>query len=1093
MWLTRVSIERRVTTIMIMIGIMVLGLAGLSRMPWDQFPQIELPYIFVTVPYPGAGPEEVEQGVVKPVEDAVSVITGVQKVESTCQENVGSVQIEFRYGTNLDAAASDVRDALDRAKALFPEDAKDPQLFKLNISAMPVMIIGITGERSPRELYRIVEDRIEPRLSQVPGTASVTVTGGEQREIQIRVRKERLDAVGMSLSQFAQYLAASNLKLPAGNLKVGSRDYTVRLLGEFATMEEIRRLDVPTPAGGTVPLATLAEVLDTSAEASTISRINQQPAVMISILKTSEANTVAVCDGARRELERLVGTDGKPGILPRDIKATISRDGSDRVRKSIHGVLEHLLLGGVFAGIVVFLFLHDIRATTIVCLTMPVAIIAAFAPVGLGFKFTLNMLVLMGFLVAIGAVVDDAVVVIENIHRHLETGEPPSSAALNGRVEIGSAAVAITLVDVVVFIPIALMGGIVGQIFYPFGLTVACTVLFSLFVCFTLVPSLSGWWFIRRDRRPTQLSAVGRVFQRLFDLWDRGFEGLRSAYRRLLRVAITHAYLTAIIAYALLAVVLFGLFPRLGFGMTPVVDSGTVNIDVESSPGTRLEYTDRIVRTIEQRLMDKNKYPEIEYLSATVGSLGGGMMGGSGSGGQYGNILITMYGRRERLRAHQRSDQQLAADLRVALADIPGATIRVAVTEARGGRGAEAPVQVHLLSSDLALLNRKAQEIRQKMAEIPGLLYVDTSSKPGRPEIRAIVDRSRLAQYGLVLADVAGNLRTGFAGATGTKFREAGDEYDIRVEFSESDKARVSDVADAVVGVTHTGQIVRLQDIATIQMAAGPSLIERADRERKVTVSAYIDPAVTNMRVVEAAVNGIIQGTDLGAVTWRWAGEAQMRQESFGRMGGALLLSIVLIYVLAAALYNSLLEPYNILLNLPVAMVGAVLGLLLARMQLTIVSILGIIMLMGIVGKNSILIVDFTNTLRARGRSRFDALMEAGPLRMKPVLMTTVITIAVLTPMALGRSEGSEFRAPLAVAVIFGLALATLVSLVLVPSTYVIWDNLSGFFTRLGRAVFSRGRGRSGGPAAVALGDPDVGDSPEPRAGADEEDSNGGQ
>jgi HAE1 family hydrophobic/amphiphilic exporter-1 len=1057
MWLTRLAINRRVTIAMIILGIMVLGLVGYSRMPWDRFPKVDLPYLFVTVPYPGAGPEEVEQGVVKPVEDQVSIVNRVKKVTSTCQEGVGTVSIEFEYGTNLDAAASDVRDAVDRAKALFPTDAKEPQLLKLDVSSLPVMTIGMTGQRDPRELYRLIDDKVKPVLGQISGVASVTITGGAQREIQIRVDKQRLDAVGMSLAQLSSYLTASNLKLPAGDLKEGLRDYTVRMMGEFQNMDEIRALEVPTPRGGIVRLDTLAQVLDTSAEPDTIARINQQPSVTLALQKQSDANTVSVCDGARAALAKLVGTDGHPGALPPDIKATIAQDSSEQVRESIYDVRDALLEGALLASFIVFLFLHNFRATLIVALAIPTSIICTFLPVGLGMGFTLNMMVLLGLALSVGILIDDSIVVLENIQRHLDSGEPPIAAAYNGRTEIGAAAVAITMVDVVVFVPVALMGGIVGQFFYSFGLTVAVCTLFSLLVSFTLTPSLAAWWFVRRDVPGAYVAAHRRAIQWFFDAWDHNFHRMERGYRRVLGAAVGHPWLTVGVAYAVLILTMGLLLPHLGGGMFPVTDQGMVQIDVESSPGARLSYTDSIVKTIEQRLGDKQQYPEIESISATTGELGSSAFGGSSSGTQYGNISLQLTKRRTRLAGHQRSDEQLATALRTALADLPGAAIRVNTVQGMGGGGGQAPIELDLMGNDLTELSGVSQQVTRKMEAIPGLRYVDTSSKPGRPEVQVRVDRDRLADVGLTLADVGANLRASYTGTTDTKFRDQGDEYDLRVELTTPDQDRVAGVADTVVGIGKQGQVVRVRDIASVVMASGPSRIDRLDRQRMVAVTAYNDPAVVSTRNAQTALESDLAQMQMGSVTWAWGSEVEMFLESFKFLFEAMALSILLVYMLTAALYNNVLEPFNILFNLPVAVVGAVVGLLLFGMQMTIISMIGIIMLVGIVGKNSILVVDYTNTLRQRGMSRHEALLTAGPHRMKPVLMTSLATIFGMIPTALAVNEGSEFRAPMAVAVIFGLALATGVSLLLVPATYVIWDNIAEGLTRLGRRLFVRG------------------------------------
>ncbi|HEY3396555.1 MAG TPA: efflux RND transporter permease subunit [Armatimonadota bacterium] len=1077
MWLTRLAINRRVTIAMVILGIMLMGLVGYTRMPWDQFPKVDFPYIFITMPYPGAGPEEVEQGVVKPVEDQVSIINKVKKVTSTCREGVGTVSIQFEYGTNLDAAASDVRDAVDRARVSFPTDVTDPpQLLKLNISALPVMRIGIVAQRDPRDLYRLVDDKIKPVLGQIPGVASVAVTGGAKREIQIRVDRQRLDAVGLTLSQLSKYLAASNLKLPAGDLKEGLRSYTVRVMGEFAGMDEIRALRLPTPNGGLVRVDSLAQVLDTSVEPETIARIDGQPSVGIAIQKQSDANTVQVCDAARAALEKLTGTEGKPGLLPADVKSIIAEDSSDKVRESIFDVLSALRDGAILASLIVFLFLHNVRATIIVALAIPTSIICTFLPIGMGFAFSLNMMVLLGLALSVGILIDDSIVVLENVQRHLNSGETPTAAAYNGRSEIGAAAVAITMVDVVVFVPIALMGGIVGQFFYAFGLTVATCTLFSLMVSFTLTPSLASWWFVRIDKLASAHGWFQRGVQWFFDGWDHNFSRLERRYRVVLSAAVHHPWITVGVAYTVLIFAFVFIFSNLGGGMFPVSDSGRVAVDVEASPGTRLAQTDRILRIIEQRLSDRQKYPEIVNMTATAGQGSGGAFGGGDAGGQYGYVFLEMSKRHARVSAGQRSDDQLAVQLRQDLADIPGATIRSNTVAGMGGGGA--PIQLDLMGDNLDELGRVAQDLARKLAEIPGLRYVDTSSKPGRPEVQLRVNRERLTELGLTLGDVAANLRGAYSGTTETKYRDAGDVYDLRVEASDQDTSKVTDVPDALVGVSPSGQVVRVRDIAAVVMSTGPSRIDRLNRQREVAVTAYNDSDVISISVATTKINALLDKAQMGGVTSSWGGDVEMFQESFRNLFGALALAIILIYMLTAALYNSVLEPFNILFNLPVAMVGAGLGLLICHMQLTIISMIGIIMLIGIVGKNSILVVDYANTLRKRGLPRTEALITAGPHRMKPVLMTSIATIGGMLPTALAVNEGSEFRAPMAVAVIFGLALATGVSLLLVPATYVIWDNLGELAGRLGHRLIGGHK-----PAAEPPPPPPSGDSTNPGEG----------
>ena len=1054
MWLTKFAINRRVTISMFILGFIILGLVGLSRMPWDLNPKVDFPVVTVTVPYPGANPEEIEQRVVRTLEDQVSVINGVDRVESQAQESVGSVTIRFRYGTDVDVAAADVRDALDRAKATFPDEVEAPSIFKLDIGAMPVITLGIVGQRPPRDLRKMVEDNIKPVLGQVPGVAAVSVSGGEVREIQILADRERLDAAQVSISSLAQQLGSQNLDVPSGSIKEGVRDYAVRALGQFQSMDEIRNLRIDTPKG-MLPLSDLATVEDTVVEPTTLARTNGEPAVALDVLKQSNANTVSVADGIKKKLEELLGTKQKVGLLPRDLKAIISYDGSTRVKEAIYDVRDALLWGALLAALVVFLFLHNFRGTLIVALAIPTCIMMTFLPIGMGFGFTLNMMVMLGLALSVGILVDDSIVVLENIDRHLQMGEQPAAAAYNGRTEIGAAAVALTSVDVVVYIPVAMMGGVVGQFFYAFGITVFTCTIFSLLIAFTLTPMLASWWYQRTDRRKGQRLGL---FGRFFAIFDRGYLALEHAYVRLLKPAIRHPYITVAIGYLTLIAVFVIIGPRLGQGAEffPRSDEGRVAIEVETAVGTRLEETDGIARQIETEVSNKQKYPEVTDVDVKVGQGGSAFMGMGNLGGRFATVNLTMTGRKERVRHKQRSDQQLAQDLRRTLASVPAATIKVNTAAGMGGPGG-ADIEYNVLGEDREAIDQAAAQLVAKLRPNKGLLYLDVSSKPGRPEVHVLIDRLRVADRGLTMAQVAGALRTAFAGDTSTKYREAGDEYDIRVQFRKFDRSQIADVGDLFVGMSKSSkggngggdskdQPVRLRDVAEIEMSSGPSRIERYNRQRKVSVTASRGPDLpaqaASMIVDKAAADIKIPG-----VTFGWTGEIQMMQESFGFMGQAMLLSLILVYLVTAALYNHVLEPLNVMLTLPMAIVGALLGLYICHMSISVVAIIGFIMLMGIVGKNAILLVDYTNTLRQRGLSRLEALETAGPHRMQPILMTTMACIMGMMPTAIALNEGSEWRAPMAVAVIFGLALSTLLSLLIVPASYCIWDSVGNFFT----------------------------------------------
>ncbi len=1071
---------------MVILFLLVMGISAFRDMPWESNPDVELPYISVFVPYPGAGPEEIEQRIIIPLEDAISVIEGVDTVSSTAFENGAQIVVGFELEVDQDVAASDVRDALDRTRAQFPDNAEQATLYKINIGAMPIFTVGFTAQRSPQDLRKLVYDEVRPRLAQVTGVASVTVTGGEVREIQVLAHRDRLDAVGLSVSGLAAAISAQNLDVPSGTIKEGRRTYAVRVLGQFEDLDEIRNLMISTPLGGRMTLSSLAEVRDTVVEPDRYARVDGKDSVTVAVVKQSGANTVQVVRDLRAVLTEMVGSleeSGKEGaaretgFLGTDIQAIVANDDSEFVLQSIEDVLEDLLYGALLAAIVVFLFLHNFRGMIIVALAIPTAMIATFFPIGMGFGFTLNMMVMLGFTLSIGILVDDSVVVLENIERHLHRGEQPRAAAYNGRTEIGGAAVAITLVDVVVFIPVAMMGGIIGRFFFSFGITAGICALLSLFMSFTLTPMLASWWFRRREQHPAHL---GGLWQRVFQMWNAGYGRLENAYRPVLAGAIRHPYITVGIGYAILIAAVAFIMPRLPFEFFPSADEASVTVSVETAVGTRIEETDRLVRQIEARLMDKAKYPEIAHITAVVGSAGGGGLSSGDSGGQYANVNVSLHPKGERRANKQRSDQEVARALRAALADLPSANIEVSTSSGMGGGGGS--VDLNVLCEDQKTLGEASVMLAQKVSQIEGLMYVDLSSKPGRPEVHCEIDRVRANDLGLTVAGIGMAVRTAFSGDTSAKFREGGDEYDLRVELSDADRSTVAGVANLYVGLTSNDAPVLLRDVADVYLATGPNKIERYNRQRTVTLSATMDPSVITMGQAQDAMKAVADENPVPGVTTAWTGSAKMMVESFGYLIQALALSIVLVYLVTAGLYNSLLQPLNVMLTIPMALVGGLAGLWITGSSLSVVAMIGVIQLVGLVGKNAILMVDYTNTLRSRGLERTPAILEAGPTRMKPILMTTIAAICAALPIALATGEGSETRSPMAIVVIFGLALSTLLSLLVVPCTYAILDQIGAVFGRLGSRIGAffaerkengrNNRGGGGGPIIPETVDP---------------------
>ncbi len=1134
MWLTRTSILRPVTITMAVFALIVLGYTSMKKMPLDLYPDIEFPFVTVVSSYPGAGPEEIETLITKPIEDGVSTISGVKNVTSTSQEGVSVVSVEFYLGTNLDTAANDVREKVSAAGFELPTDMQPPVIEKFSLSSIPVISFALSSPRPAQELRQISDDVIKDRLGRLKGVGSVTISGGDVREILISVDKNQLQAYGLSIDQIVQALNTENLNLPSGNVEEGRREYAVRAVGEFDSPQQIRDVQLRTPTGKTISLGDIADIEDTVAERRQYARVNGNDSVAGTVLKQSGANTVQVADAVRAELTALTGQSfdksgaedkTKPrqkGRLPSDITAQITMDQSTFVRDALTDLFHSMLWGALLAVLVVFIFLHNLRGTVIIALAIPTSMIAAFTPMFFS-HFTLNQMTMLALSVSVGILVDDSIVVIENIYRHLRMGEEPHEAALNGRTEIGLAAITITLVDVVVFVPIAFMGGIVGQFFRQFGITVAMVTLFSLFIAFTLTPMLSSRWYRKEDAVPadesegesgsTPVQPLHRTLS-FFRLFDRGYAKFRAGYRRLLEWALDHrlaticigviallmsigiltsgkglfAFQVLIAALGLLAVAFGGKGARapaliagvvgllvvsvfranLGFEFFPRVDQGRISISVELPAGSSLSATNSVVRRVENYVMDRKAFPEVDSVYASVGAGLSGEFGGGSSSASTGGVRVVLVDKLKR----KRSDVQIVDVFEKYFQTIPGAKIKATSYEGMGG-GGESPVAIELTGTDMDELVRVGRAIASKVAQVPGTLNADISWKVGKPEVRAEIDRYRAADRGVSTAQVARALRTSLEGDTTAKYREGSNQYDIRVRLRKMDRSSVADVSSLLVA--YNGGPVYLGDVAEVRPASGPTKIDRKNRQRLVTVGADLQEGYSLGNVVQA-IQREIEGVPKGNVAVYYGGESEIMREGFDSTITALMLSVVLIYILQAALFEGYLSPFVIMFGLPLALVGALLATVIGGKTLSIITMIGIVMLMGLVGKNSILLVDYTNTLRERGMSVREALLEAGPTRLRPVIMTSLSLIFGLLPVALATAHGGEVRSPMAVAVIGGMALSTLLALVMIPVLYTLFDGVAGRLNSLIRRVISavmpgggesrsRGNGRTPPPS----------------------------
>ncbi len=1030
MTLTEVAIKRPAFITMVFVALAVLGIFGYSRMGVDLLPKMDWPVVSVITVYPGAGPKEIESLVSKPIEEAVSGVSNLDNVRSYSYEGVSVVLAQFGFSSNVDEVTNEVQRKVDQARSKLPKEAESPKISKSDLNAFPILRVSLTGQLGPRELYQFAKDRVKNDLEQVEGVSAVTIVGGQEREIRIEVDNEKLESYGISILQVSQALASENLDFPTGRVDERINQYIVRLAGKFKSLDEIRGMVVASTPAGIVYLKDIARVMDTFKENSTLSRLNGENAIALLIQKQSDANSVKTSDRLQAKMKELETANGNR------IKFTVAQDVTDFTRHSISEVERDLMLAVLMVALILFLFLNSARNSLIVLLSIPTSLVTTFFFMYL-FGYTLNLMSLMALALVIGILVDDSIVVLENIHRHLEKGENPVAAAIKGRSEIGFAAIAITLVDVVVFLPISLVGGVVGRIFGEFGITVVVSTLLSLFVSFTLTPMLSSKW--------------SRLVERANDSWLNRFvnefekfqERLGQSYRRVLAWALDHRK-TILIGSGVLLIMSFALLPLglVGTEFMTESDRGEFAINIDMPLGTGIDKTDQAIGKVEQIVASM---PEVERYLSTIGKQQSQWKNAEQS--NLGQVQVKLTGRPQR----KRSTKQIMAAIGERAEAIPGLKVNFAGMS-MWGAAQTSPVQIEIMGNDLGAVTRFAEKVSSIVASERGIADVTSSWEEGKPEVRIEVDREKTANMGLTLGEVGLAVRTALEGDVVTKYKEGDTEYDTRVVLGKESRIRSEDVGRVLLK-NHYGQPVRLSQVASVYYGKGPSEVQRKDRERLVTVAANLTGTVALGEITAWAQKQIDAAGIPDGVRVFYGGDAENMRDMFRDMMIALGLAVLFVYMIMVSLFESYVHPFTIMFSLPVALVGALGALALTGMTLSMFSMIGIIMLMGLVTKNAILLVDFTNTLRARGVPMRDALLDAGAARLRPIIMTTATMVFGMTPLALALGAGSEMRQSMAVVIIAGLTSSTLLSLVLVPVVYTIVDGFNASLPALFRRV----------------------------------------
>ncbi|SDJ27873.1 efflux RND transporter permease subunit [Salimicrobium halophilum] len=1018
MKLVQTSIKRPVGVIMIVAAILALGFVSLRNLTIDLYPDIDLPVAVVSTTYEEAAPQDVEQLVSRPIEGSVSSLEGLEVLQSQSQQGASLIFMQFSTGVDLDSALLEVREAVSQVSGVLPEGAGEPNVLRFDPQALPIMTIGLSGD-TPQELQQIAEDQIVPFLERQGGVASISIEGGRTEEVQIEIDRAELNKLGIDTQTIVQTLNASNQAASAGSIDKGDKDIRIRVNGEFSSIEDIRNTIITTEAGARLTLDQFASVEKEIEDTGTVSEVNNDTAVVLSALKKTDANTVETAENIQAAMDELAPD------LPDQVSMDTVLDTSEFIKISINSVIVNILLGGLFSVAVLLLFLKSVRATLVIGISIPIAIISTFTLMYFTGE-TLNVLTMGGLALGIGMMVDSSIVILENIVRYRQLGYSMKEAASEGASELAPAVIASATTTLVVFLPIMLVEGIASELFTPLALTISFALIASLAVSVTLIPMLSS-------KLLTKAMENGKRYW-----FDRFLEKVNRGYQRVLRKVLKFRKTTVLLT--LLAIGgSIALVPLIGTSFIPESDQGQIEVDVSLERGTALEETEKVTEDISERLNAFGDVIDVHYLSIGSGEMG--LAGGSADRASY-TIQLVDPGERER------STQQVMEELDEELQDVVGAEVEV--TEMSAGLGTGSPIQVQLNGQEYEVLNELADQVVYMIEDIDGIVAPSSSTEDSEPQLDIQVDRKKASQYGLTEQQVISEVQLAFQGQTATRYRENGEEIEVRLVTPVDEHSTIADLENLPIS-TATGALVPLSSIAEVRQIEGPVTLLRENQQPQVNVTA--DIGERDLGSVTADVEAALDRLNYPeGYTYEVGGQAQDMEEAFGDLFVALLFSLFLVYAVMAVQFENFLFPFIIMFSLPATIVGVAGGLFITGLPLSMPAFVGVIMLAGIVVNNAIVLVDYINILRRRSYDRYEAILEAGPNRLRPILMTTITTVLGMVPLAIGIGQGAEAQQPLAVTIIFGLTVSSFFTLVLIPVVYTYFDDLSakitGFFRK---------------------------------------------
>ncbi|MFA6984330.1 MAG: efflux RND transporter permease subunit [Sedimentibacter sp.] len=1011
--LARFSVKKPVTITMMILIVIVIGAVSFSKLQIDLLPQMELPYVMVQTSYQGAGPEEIENIISRPLEQTLSTVENIEGIMSISSEGNSLVLMEFAFNTDMDEIMLQIRERVDVIKGFLPEGTSSPLALKLDPNALPIVQLAVSSKVDLYTTQKIAEDVIAPRFERIEGTASASVTGGLEQEVEVMLKEEIIKGYNLSSSYVSQILMAENLNMPGGTVKKGNNELTVRTMGEFKTVEEIKNLTIPLTRGGTVRLQDIADVNLKSKDQSSITKLNGKEVVQISIMKQSDANTVNVASSIDKEIEKLKTE------YP-DLEFVTVFNQADYINLAIDNLIRTATIGGILAIIILLIFLRSFKTTLVIAISIPFSIITTFV-ILFFFGITLNMMTIGAFALAVGMLVDNSIVVLENIYRNRSLGMDRITASVDGTNEVSMAVTASSLTTIAVFIPIVFTGGLASILFKDFALTITIALLSSLVIALTLVPMLSS-----------KLISVKNLESE--EAQEKKHGPLVVFYKKILSFSLRHRLITILISIALFVVSVL-MVTSVGAEFFPATDEGMINISATLPSGSEIEEIDALLKEIQDTIIE---IPEIEIAFTSAG--GGDMYGMGGS--STGTITVLLKNLDER----ERSAKQISDELRAMTKDIPGAEISVAESSTMMMGMSAGAISISIKGDDIDTLKTIGDDFKKIIEKVEGTREVTTSYEDGIPQVQIIADRGIASQYGLTTAQIGNSVLNTLLGSNVTKFKVNGDEIDIVLKGDNVYGESIS-YLEMLPVETPMGSSIPLSEVAEIRVEKGPISIQRENQVRVMTVSGSV--VGRDVQSASLEIEELLKEYEMPfGYSYIFGGEIEQIQETFTDLFLVMLMAIALVYMIIAAQFESLIQPLSIMFSVPLALSGGFIGLFIAGLPLNVIGIIGLIILVGIVVNNAIVLVDYINNRRRRGEDRNAAIMKAGPIRIRPIMMTALTTILGLVPMSFGIGEGAELTQSMGVVVIGGLTLSTVLTLVIVPVMYTIFDDIADFFKR---------------------------------------------